>query len=106
MNNQSILVSIQESVNQIKWKNPLQQGKALNLCASIFNLYRVNGQLYSGFISLSRNYFISQLPSKRDYNIKKNLVDNGILICDNKYSVVQHIGKGYKFNGKFFTQSN
>ena len=106
MNNQSILVSIQQSVNQIKWKNPLQKAKALILCASIFNLYRVNGQLYSGFISLSRNYFISQLPSKRDYNIKKNLVDNGILICDNKYSVVQHIGKGYKFNSKFFTESN
>ena len=104
--NQSILVSIQQSVNQINKLTPLQKQKAINLCGSIFNLYRVNGQLYSNYISLSRNYFISQLPSKRDYVIKQILVDNEILMCDNKYNVFKGIGKGYKFNTKFLVESN
>ena len=104
--NQSILVSIQQSVNQINKLTPLQKQKAINLFGSIFNLYRVNGQLYSNYISLSRNYFISQLPSKRDYVIKQILVDNEILMCDNKYNVFKGIGKGYKFNTKFLVESN
>ena len=106
MTNQSILVSIYNAVKTLKWKTPKQKQKAQNLCASIFNLYRLNNQLYSDYLSLSANYFITLLPSKRDYQIKQVLIDNGILICDEKYSVAKGIGKGYKFNGKFFTEYN
>ncbi len=106
MTNQSILVSIYNAVNTIKWKTPLQKQKAQNLCASIFNLYRVNNQLYSDYLSLSKKYFITILPSNRDLKIKDILVANGILICDEKYSVKKGIGKGYKFNSKFFSRSN
>jgi len=103
---QSILVSIQQAVNQIKWKTPLQKDKALMLCKNIFNLYTIKGYQFRDYLSLSRNYFISLLPSKRDYAIKQILVDNGILECDNSYSVAKSIGKGYRFGMDCLTQEN
>ncbi len=102
----SILVSIQQAVNAIQWKTPLQKQKALNLCASIFNLYRLNNQLYNNYQSLSTNYFAKVMTCKRDYAIKDKLVRAGILECDNKYSVVKHTAKGYRFNPQFFADIN
>jgi hypothetical protein len=102
----SILVSIQQAVNAIQWKTPLQKQKALNLCASIFNLYRLNNQLYHNYQSLSINYFAKVMTCKRDYAIKDKLLRAGILECDNKYSVVKHIAKGYRFNTQFFADIN
>jgi|GEM_PF-6208825 len=104
--NQSILVTIQQAVNALKWKTPLQNQKALKLCASIFNLYRLNNQLYSTRLCLSSKYFSTIMGSKRDYVIKDKLVNAGILDCDNKYSVAKHIGKGYRFNPQFFANIN
>ena len=101
----SILVSIQQAVNAIQWKTPLQKQKALNLCASIFNLYRLNNQSYNNYQSLAINYFAKVMTCKRDYTIKDKLVRAGILECDNKYSVVKHTAKGYRFNPRFFATS-
>ena len=106
MYNQSILVSIQHSVNQIKWKTTLQKDKALMLCKNIFNLYTIKGYQFRDYLSLSRNYFISLLPSKRDYAIKQILLDNRILECDNSYSVTKRIGKGYRFSEECLRQEN
>ncbi len=106
MNNQSILVSIQKSVSQIRWATPLQQQKAVLLCKSIFNLYTKNGCRFNEYMSLSKNYFTTILPSKRDYIIKQILVDNKILESDNSYSVAKGIGKGYRFSKDCLRQDN
>ena len=103
--NQSILVSIQHSVNQIDELTQLQKNKAINLCNSAFNLYRIKGILYSDYIPLSRNYCISFLQS-RDYHVKRILVENFIVETDNSYNVANHVAKGYRFNPKFFTELN
>lgn len=106
MNNYSILISIFNAVNEIKWKNDLQKEKAHSLCASIFNLYRIHNQTFSTFQSLSNIYFQILLPSKRDIGIKNVLVKHKILECDNKYNVRKGIGKGYRFKQTFFNQKN
>jgi hypothetical protein len=105
MYRQSILVNIQQSVNNINWKSPAQKQKALNLCASIFNLYSLQGEMYSAYLSLSSNYFFSILPSNRDLSIKDKLITEGILQTDGTYNVLKGISKGYRFNPNFFTES-
>ncbi len=102
MYNQSMLVSIQQSVNEINWQTPKQKDKANKLCACIYNLYVLNGYNFSQPVSLSSKYFETILPSKRDYIIKAGLVDAGILNCDNKYNVDKGIAKGYKFGNEYF----
>ena len=105
MNNQSILVSIHQSVNNINWKTPKQKEKALALCSCIFNLYTMRGYKFSDYLSLSSNYFTAILPSKRDYIIKKQLEDSGIFECDGSYNVVKGIAKGYRFSQECFGQA-
>ena len=102
MYNQSMLVSIQQSVNEINWQTPKHKDKANKLCACIYNLYVLNGYNFSQPVSLSSKYFETILPSKRDYIIKAGLVDAGILNCDNKYNVDKGIAKGYKFGNEYF----
>lgn len=106
MNNQSILVSIQHAVDKIAWDTPKQKQKAMWLCSCVFNLYTINGYKFNDYVSLSRNYFITLFPSKRDYIIKQILVDNGIFECDHSYNVLKGIGKGYRFGKECFKQIN
>ncbi len=93
----SILVSIEDAVKGISWNTPKQHEKALVLCTSIFNLYTNSKTSLKDYLSLSSKYFQTILPSKRDYVIKKMLVESGVLEIDNSYSVNKGVGKGYRF---------
>src|ERR1022692_2307479 len=108
--NQSILVSIQESINQIKWSNPKQKEKATKICKALFNQFVIDNERFSVFKGFAQNYFTSIIPARRDLAIRKVLIGNGILECDNKYKFTKDanngIPKGYRFNQKFFTESN
>ena len=110
MNNQSILISIQESVNLISDITPLQKEKATKICKNIFNQFIINRTNFWTYKQFAGNYFYSIIPSKRDYNLKHILVDNGILECDNSYRFKKGsnngIAKGYRFGRKFFTEIN
>lgn len=106
MNNQSILVAIQNAVNQITWKTELQCSKASTICKAIFNQYVIDGNKFSDYKTFGNNYFKEILPSKRDIAIKSVLIANNILECDNIYNVNKGISKGYRFNHKFFSESN
>src|ERR1022692_3432722 len=108
--NQSILVSIQESINQITWKTPKQKEKATKICKALFNQFVIDNERFSVFKGFAQNYFTSIIPARRDLAIRKVLIGNGILECDNKYKFTKDasngIPKGYRFNQKFFTESS
>lgn len=106
MTNQSILVSIQNAINQITWKTELQCNKASTICKAMFNQYIIDGDKFSDYKTFGNNYFKEILPSKRDIAIKAILIANSILECDNLYNVSKNVSKGYRFNRKFFSESN
>ncbi len=110
MNHQSILVSIQHSINQIKWKSTSHKEKATKICKALFNQFVIDNERFSVFKGFAQNYFTSIIPARRDLAIRKVLIGNGILECDNKYKFTKEanngIPKGYRFNQKFFTESN
>ena len=104
MNKQSMLVSIYQSIDQINWKTLKQKQKAVEICASIFNLYVNNGYSFSENVSLSVKYFRTIVPSNRDLVLKKTLIKEGILETDNSYDKNKGIGKGYRFCQDYFNQ--
>ena len=110
MNNQSILISIQESVNQIKEISPLQKEKLVKICRNMFNQFIIHKTNFWHYKQFASKYFFSIIPSKRDYNLKHILVENGILECDDWYRFRKGsnkgIAKGYRFSSKFFTAIN
>ena len=97
MKQKSLLLAIYNAIDDLNLKSDLQFQKAKTICAYIMNLYVYGGHNYSDYLSLAHEYFESILPSKRDYIIKKYLVDAGILECNGSYNVSKGIGKGYRF---------
>jgi len=110
MNNQSILVSIQQSVNEINWKTPLLKEKALKICTAMFNQFLYDKERFSVLKGFAQHYFTSIIPARRDLKIKDVLIANGILECDDEYKFTKNanngIPKGYRFNPKFFATSS
>jgi len=102
--NQSILDTIKEAVEKLQWNSETKKQKALNLCISIYNLYIYNGGDFNTYKELSKEYFISNIKTMNYvYEIKNNLINNGILeIYTNNFGVesydVKGKGKGYRFN--------
>jgi len=102
--NQSILDTIKEAVEKLQWNSETKKQKALNLCISIYNLYIYNGGDFNSYKELSKEYFISNIKTMNYvYEIKNNLINNGILeIYTNNFGVesydVKGKGKGYRFN--------
>jgi len=108
--NQSILVSIQQAVNQFNWKKPIFKEKALNICAAMFNQFLYDNDRFSEFKQFAQNYFTTVTRSKAYYFIKDILIENDILECDNHYKFTKNakngIALGYRFNPKFFATSS
>jgi hypothetical protein len=97
MKQKSLLLAIYNAIDNLSLKSDLQCQKAKTICSYIMNLYVYGGHNFSDYLSLAHDYFESILPSKRDYIIKKYLVDAGILECNDSYNVSKGIGKGYRF---------
>lgn len=97
MKQKTLLLAIYNAIDELNLPSDLQCQKAKTICAYIMNLYVYGGHNFSDYLSLAHDYFESILPSKRDYIIKKYLVDAGILECNDSYNVSKGIGKGYRF---------
>lgn len=101
MNKMSILDSILESINQINWKSETYKSKAISLCKYIFSLYR-DGD-FNNYVNVSSKT-IDEIVRTKKYTpiIKKQLVENNILIINDSYVVGSEKrkgeAKGYKFN--------
>ena len=110
MTNQSILVSIYDAVNSVKWETPLLKEKAMLICTAIFNQFIYDKDRFYTYKQFAQNYFTTITRSKKYYFIKDILVANEILECDNKYEFTKKanngVAKGYRFNYKFFGQDN
>jgi hypothetical protein len=76
----------------------------------MFNQFIIDNDSFSAFKGFAQNYFTSIIPARRDLSIRKILIVYGILECDNRYKFFKDgtngIPKGYRFNPKFFTESN
>lgn len=103
---QSILVSIQEAVCAIQWKNNRQKDKALLLCRIMFNQFIIDKERFSAYKTFSSKYFQDIFPSKRDLVIKDKLIAESIIESDNKYNIVKGVAKGYRFHPEFFATSS
>ena len=102
--NQSILDTIKTAVENLEWNSETKKQKALNLCISIFNLYIYEGGDFNTYKELSKEYFISIIKTMNYvYEIKNNLVNNGILeVYTNNQGIesydIKGKAKGYRFN--------
>lgn len=110
MHNQSILVSIHQAVNKIIWKKPILKKKGTDICIAMFNQFLYDNDAFSEMKQFAQNYFTKVTGSKAYYFVKDILVQNDVLETDNYYEYTEKgkngRAKGYRFNSKFFVESN
>ncbi len=98
MNEKTLLLAINNAIENLNWNNELQKQRAKQICAYILNQYVYNGYNLSDYISLAHKYFQTICKSHQDaHDIKKVFINSGILECNNSYNITKGQSKGYRF---------
>jgi hypothetical protein len=99
----SILQNILEQVKSLDWQTKGQEKKAVQLITNVFNHFTSQKKDFTHYAELSSVWFGQILSSTRDIEIKKKLIESGILEEDTSYNVKRGIAKGYRLHKNLFS---